>query len=45
MTEVVTIPKDEYTILKNKEEITDDALKQIKLSLQDIKENKVHRVL
>lgn len=42
--ETVTIPKEEYKRLKKKEEIADDAIIQLNLSLDDMKNNRIKRV-
>ena len=39
---MVTIPEEEYTLLKKKAKIADDALVQLKLSFQDMSHGRVH---
>lgn len=39
--ETITIPLDEYTALKRKAEIADDAITQLNLSLEDLKNGKI----
>ena len=41
--ETITITKDEYKRLKKKAEIADDALVQLKLSLEDLKHGRVSK--
>ena len=43
--ELVTISKVEFEKLKKKAEIADDALIQLKLSLEDMKNGKISRFL
>ena len=43
--EVVTIPKKEYENLKKKAEIVDDAILQLKLSLEDLRHGRVSKFL
>jgi len=43
MQETITIPKEEYQRLKRKAEIADDALVQLKLSLEDLRKGKVSK--
>ncbi|MBI1970137.1 hypothetical protein HYS47_00160 [Candidatus Woesearchaeota archaeon] len=43
-TETVSIPLDEYQLLKKKETIADDLLLQLESSLKDLKEGRVNRV-
>ena len=40
---MVTIPKEEYKKLKIKEGIIDDALIQLKLSLEDLRHGRISR--
>ena len=42
-TQTVTISKREYTLLKRKAEIADDALVQLRLSLEDLRKGKVSK--
>ena len=42
-TESVTIPMEEYVSLKRKAKIADDALVQLKLSIQDLKKGRVSK--
>ena len=42
-TQIVKIPKKEYLMLKKKAEIADDAIVQLKLSLEDFKEKRVSK--
>ena len=39
----ITIPKEEYKQLKKKAEIADDAIVQLKLSLEDMKYKRVSK--
>ena len=39
--ETVTITRDEYTKLKKKAEIADDALIQLNLSLEDLRQGRI----
>jgi len=41
MEDKVLIKKSEYEVLKKKEKIADDALIQLKLSLEDIKNKRI----
>ena len=41
--ETITLPKEEYEKLKKKAEIADDALLQLKLSLEDLKHGRVSK--
>ena len=41
--ETITIPKIEYDKLKKKAEIADDALIQLKLSLEDLRHGRVKK--
>jgi len=41
--ETITITREEYEKLKKKAEIADDALVQLKLSLEDLKHGRVSR--
>jgi len=41
--ETITIPKDEYERLKKRAEIADDALLQLKLSLEDLKHGRISK--
>lgn len=41
--ETVTIPKQEFEQLKKKAEIADDAIIQLKLSLEDLKHKRVSK--
>lgn len=43
-TETVSIPVEEYTILKKKEKVADDLLIQLKASLHDLEAGRVKRV-
>lgn len=43
MQETITISKTEYERLKKKAEIADDALVQLKLSLEDLRHGRVHK--
>ncbi|MBS3142566.1 hypothetical protein J4464_04230 [Candidatus Woesearchaeota archaeon] len=40
-TQMVTIPEEEYTLLKKKAKIADDALVQLKLSAEDVRHGRV----
>ena len=39
----ITIPKDEYTRLMKKAKIADDAIIQLKLSFEDIKQGRISK--
>lgn len=41
--EFIKIPKEEYVRLKNKAKIADDALIQLKLSLEDLRHGRVSK--
>lgn len=41
--ETVTIPREEYEKLKIKSEIVDDAIVQLKLSLEDLRHSRVSK--
>ena len=41
--ELITIPKEKYEILIKKAEIADDALIQLKLSLDDLKHKRISK--
>ena len=41
--ETVCIPVEEYTLLKKKAKIADDAIVQLKLSLEDLKHGHISR--
>ena len=43
--QVITISKEEYENLKKKAEIVDDALLQLKLSLEDLRHGRVSKFL
>ena len=43
MKKTITIPKEEYTRLKKKEKIADNAIAQLKLSIEDIKRGRVSK--
>lgn len=43
--ELITIPKEEYEQLMKKAEIADDAVVQLKLSLEDMKHKRASRFL
>lgn len=43
MTETVCIPKEEFEVLKRKAEIADDAIVQLKLSLEDLRRGRVRK--
>ena len=43
MAETITITKEEYEKLKKKAEIADDALIQLKLSLEDLRHGRVSK--
>ncbi|MEK6881774.1 MAG: hypothetical protein AABY22_19305 [Nanoarchaeota archaeon] len=42
-TETITIPKIEYIVLKKKAKIADNALVQLRLSLEDLRKGKVSK--
>lgn len=42
-TQTITIPEREYTLLKRKAEIADDALVQLRLSLEDLRKGKASK--
>jgi len=44
MAQTITITKKEYDSLKRKAEIADDALVQLKLSLEDLRHGRVSRL-
>ncbi len=41
----VSIPQDEYDMLKKKAKIADDAVVQLKLSLEDLRHGRVSKFL
>ncbi|MFB6246798.1 MAG: hypothetical protein ABEI74_04375 [Candidatus Pacearchaeota archaeon] len=41
--ETVEVPKEEYEQMKRKSKIADDAIVQLQLSLEDLKNKKVER--
>ena len=43
--EQITIPKEEFEKLKRKAEIADDAIVQLKLSLEDMRHKRVSKFL
>ncbi|MBI2583114.1 MAG: hypothetical protein HYW25_00470 [Candidatus Aenigmarchaeota archaeon] len=43
MPETITITKEEYDILKKKEEIADDVIFQLSKSLEDMKKGRIKR--
>ena len=45
MQETITIPREEYNKLKKKAEIADDAIVQLKLSLEDLRHGRVSKFL
>jgi len=42
-TETITVPKEEYEKLKKKAEIADDALVQLKMSLEDMRHGRISK--
>ena len=44
MMEMVTISREEYELLKKKAELADDAMTQLRLSLDDLEHGRIHRV-
>lgn len=43
-TETISIPREEYALLKKKEAIADDLLLQLEASLRDLEAGRVKRV-
>ncbi|MBI4162996.1 MAG: hypothetical protein HY513_04895 [Candidatus Aenigmarchaeota archaeon] len=43
MGNTITIPKEEYDMLKKKEEIADDAIFQLSRSLEDMKKGRLRK--
>jgi len=43
MPNTITIPKEEYDMLKKKEEIADDVIFQLSKSLDDMKKGKIRK--
>ncbi len=43
-TETITIPKEEYTLLKKKAKVADDLLVQLEASLRDAEAGRIKRV-
>ena len=43
MAQMVTIPKEEYDMLKKKEEIADDVIFQLSRSLDDMKKGRIKK--
>jgi len=43
MAQTITITKEEYNSLKRKADIADDAMVQLKLSLEDLRHGRVSR--
>ena len=43
VTQTVTITKEEYSLLKKKAKIADDAIVQLKLSLEDLRLGRVSK--
>lgn len=43
MAQTITIPKDEYDMLKKKEEIADDVILQLSQSLDDMKKGRIKK--
>ena len=44
MQETITIPMDEYDMLKKKAEIADDIIYQLEMSLKDVESGKISKV-